>query len=129
EISFDPALDELFGITHAKQAISPTDDLVDVLAADLEPIARALNSRVRHRFELVKVASPLGAAERQAARAEASLPALPRRREAIPDDLRPLLASQAQVDGGSTSPYQILVTDLPTTAAFEVVMHGRKLVL
>src|SRR5262249_28901754 len=54
EVSFDPSLDELFGITHAKQAISPTEELNRVLVPDLEPIARALNNRVRDRFELIK---------------------------------------------------------------------------
>ena len=81
----DPALDELFGITHAKQGIAPGDELLNVLVPDLEPIGRALNGRVRRRFELVKTTTPLGAAERQAARAEPVLPALPRRREAISD--------------------------------------------
>jgi len=124
EVSFDPSLDELFGITHSKQAISPTDQILQVLVPDLEPIARALNSRVRQRFERVKIVNPLGAAERQAARAEAILPALPRRREPVPSELRELLAHHEQDLGAG--PYQILVTELSSTAAFEVaVKYGR----
>jgi hypothetical protein len=129
EISFEPALDELFGITNAKHGISPSEELLGALVPDLEPIARALNGRVRQRFELVKVKRPLGAAERQAARADAALPSLPRRREPIPDELQRLLPGHVDGHGSSASPYQIVVTDLPTTAAFEVVVRRGQLVL
>lgn len=127
EISFDASLDELFGITHAKQAISPTDELLEALVPDLEPIARALNSRVRRRFELVKVTNPLGAAEKQAARADAVLPALPKRRETVAPELRHILARHAA--GSESAPYRIVVTDLPTTAAFDVVVRRGQLFL
>jgi hypothetical protein len=129
EVSFDPSLDELFGITHAKQAIAPSEELLRVLAPDLEPIARALNGRVRHRFELLKARTPLGDAERQASRAEKALPAIPRGQDHVPEELRRLLVSCGALGEGSTSPYQLLVTELPTTAAFEVVVHRRRVVL
>src|SRR5262249_26286430 len=47
EIAFEPVLDEAFGITHTKQEIHPGDYLVDILAPELETIAKALNARVR----------------------------------------------------------------------------------
>jgi hypothetical protein len=127
EVSFDPALDELFGITHAKQAIVPSDDLLQILVPDLEPIARALNSRVRQRFELVKATAPLGAAERQAGRAEQSLPALPRRTETVPDGLKELVRSVGR--DTAAAPYQISAVELPTTAAFEVIVRDGQLLL
>lgn len=128
EVRFDPALDELFGITHSKQAITPSRDLLDVLTPDLEPIGRALNSRVRQRFELVKVATPLTAAERQAARAHALLPALPRRSDQLSPEVDELLALLADgiTDG---RPYHLAVSDLPTTAAFEARLHHGRLVV
>jgi Histidine kinase-, DNA gyrase B-, and HSP90-like ATPase len=129
EINFDPVLDELFGITHAKQGICPRPELLAVLEGDLESIARALNSRVRQRFELAKATKPLGDAERQAARAESSLPSLPRRREALPESLRQLLAKHDVSRDVSASPYQIVVGELATTAAFEVVRRRDQLVL
>jgi hypothetical protein len=129
EITFDPTLDELFGLTHAKQTISPTDELERVLAPDLEPIARALNNRVRQRFEVLKLRNPLSAAERQAARAEGALPALSRRREIIPQELQRLLADHSIGSEGQENPYQIVVTDLPTTAAFDIVVRRGRLVL
>ena len=58
EIRFDPVLDEFFGITHTKQQIIPNPQLVELLSTDLEPIANALNGRVRRRFELAKDEGP-----------------------------------------------------------------------
>jgi hypothetical protein len=129
EVSFDPSLDEMFGITHAKQAIYPREELLRVLVPDLEPIARMLNGRVRERFEAVKAKTPLGDAERQAARAEATLPALPRRREAVPAELARLLSASGAVHNGASGPYRIVVAELPTTTAFEVVVRKSQIVL
>jgi hypothetical protein len=125
EVRFDPVLDELFGITHAKQAISPRPELLDILSPDLETIARALNARVRNNFVMVKAVEPLNAAERQAARADASLPPLPRKRRPVPDELRPLVDDLPPRD----TPYRILPVELPTTNAFEVLVLGRQTIL
>ena len=129
EVRFDPVLDELFGITHSKQAIVPSEDLLQVLVPDLEPIGRALNSRVRQRFDLVKATAPLGAAERQAGRAEESLPSMPRRRDVVPDGLKDLVRMADQAFGTGTAPYQIVATELPSTAAFEIVVREGRLLL
>ena len=45
EVRFDPVLDEAFGITHTKQQIRPRDYLTEMLAEDMEGVARALNTR------------------------------------------------------------------------------------
>jgi hypothetical protein len=129
EIRFDPALDELFGITHSKQAVVPCEDLRQLLEPDIEPIARALNSRVRQRFELVKAIVPLGAAEQQAGRAEEALPSMPRRRDVIPDGLKDLVRAADQAAGTRKAPYQIFASELPTTSAFEVVVRDGRLLL
>jgi hypothetical protein len=50
EIAFDPDLDELFGINHSKQQISPTTVLKEILSPDIEAVARALNARVKSAF-------------------------------------------------------------------------------
>lgn len=125
EVNFDPVLDEMFGITHAKQAISPRPELMEIISADMETIARALNARVRQHFLLVKAKEPLTAAERQAARVDASLPPLPRRSNPIPDELKTLVEGLVRHD----SPCQIAAAELPTTAAFEVVVRDRQVVL
>src|SRR6266481_560631 len=54
EISFSSELDELFGVTHTKQKINPTEVLESILTPDLERIARELNSLVRRRYLAVR---------------------------------------------------------------------------
>lgn len=128
EVRFDPSLDELFGISHAKQAIAPKQEVLDMLTTDLEPIARALNSRVRQRFELVKVATPLTTAERQAARAHPLLPSLPRRSDRLAPALEEVVARLEEV-ATDDRPYQLAVSELPSTAAFEAALRRGRLVV
>jgi hypothetical protein len=54
EVSFEPELDELFGVTHTKQEIHPTETLLSILVPDIERIARELNGRARRQFFTVK---------------------------------------------------------------------------
>jgi hypothetical protein len=127
EVSFDPQLDELFGITHAKQQISPRSDLQALLTPDLEAIGRALNSRVRKRFENMKYTSSLDNAEKKALRAHHRLPPLP-----TPNGHgQPRLADAlAQYFGGvpsSMAPYRIAVGSLESTSAYEVLSSGGQL--
>jgi hypothetical protein len=51
EVRFSPALDELFGVTHSKQGITPSPELRSVIEPDIESVARTLNARVRAAFE------------------------------------------------------------------------------
>jgi hypothetical protein len=125
EVRFDPALDELFGITHSKQAIAARPELLDIISPDMETIARALNGRVRNRFLQVKATAPLSAAEMQAARANESLPMLPRQRRPIPAALEAVVNGLVRTD----SPYQIATAELDTTCAYEVVVQGAQIIL
>ncbi len=54
EVEFQPELDELFGVTHTKQGISPSEEVVQLLAPDFEATAHKLNARVRSSFMRVK---------------------------------------------------------------------------
>lgn len=129
EVSFDPALDELFGVTHSKQAVTPSAELLGILAPDLEPIARALNGRVRRQFEMVRAVGPLSAAEKQAARADPALPPMPKRAGTIPEELRDLVDAKSASRPASEAPYLIMVTDLPVQSAFEVLVRKGRLVM
>jgi len=129
EVSFDPALDELFGMTHAKQDVAPAGELLEILTPDMEPIARALNARVRRQFEMVKAVMPLNAAERQAARADPALPPMPKRAGVVPGHLRNIIDARAESRPASQAPYLIIVTDLREQAAFEVVVRRGQLVV
>lgn len=121
EVAFEPSLDELFGLTHAKQSIAPRPELLELLVPDVEPIARGLNSRVRRRFELTKVKTPLTLAEKQASRAASSLPPLRVRSTPIPSELRDAVGLGGDASS-STLSHRIVVTDLPGSDAFDVVL-------
>jgi hypothetical protein len=54
ELKFSPELDELFGVTHSKQGVTPRTELKLLVSSDLEAIARTLNRRVRHAFDRAK---------------------------------------------------------------------------
>lgn len=58
EVSFPPALDEEFGVTHSKQGVNPSNKVKAVLAPDLEAIARELNAKVRAAFFELKRSAP-----------------------------------------------------------------------
>lgn len=75
EIEFSPELDELFGVTHSKQGITPTAELRAMVSEDLEGIARTLNARVRERFDILRAAAPSKALD-VAAHRDFLLPAL-----------------------------------------------------
>ena len=57
EISFDPYLDDLFGVVHNKQGIRPARILLDALGPSLEAQARKLNRQVRDLFVGLRVES------------------------------------------------------------------------
>ena len=50
EVSFEPILDDLFGITHTKQMVNPTAKLKAILEPHIEAAAHKLNYRVREKF-------------------------------------------------------------------------------
>ena len=135
EIDFDPILDEPFGITHAKQAIVPSQEMTDLLSDDLGGIGRALNNRVRRRFALLKVSAPLSNAEKQAARADKSLPPLPDYPDLPPHESglssheSERILGTSDVDTPHDCPYRIVITELKSTSAFKTLVHKGQLVL
>jgi hypothetical protein len=66
EVCFRPDLDELFGVTHTKQEVHPTDQLLSILEPDIERIARELNGRARRAFINVKAETCRRKSETQA---------------------------------------------------------------
>jgi hypothetical protein len=53
EVAFEPALDEYFRVTNSKQGITPHAKLREMLAPDLERIARLLNAQTRTAFRRI----------------------------------------------------------------------------
>ena len=78
EISFDPVLDEAFGITHTKQQIRPRHDLLEAIAPDIEAAARALNGRARKAHLEARTAERFLDSEKMASEVDSRLAPLPR---------------------------------------------------
>lgn len=74
EISFNPDLDEVFGVTHTKQEIKQTEFMNNILVSDLEQTARALNNRVRLKFIDLKKTHPVLYSKQQLERTDVYLP-------------------------------------------------------
>lgn len=129
EVTFDPTLDELFGLTHAKQSITPTRELIEILAPDLEPIARSLNARVRERFQLAQARTPLSSAERRAASAAASLPRLRARSTPPPSTVPTEIAAHLAESSASEVPHRVVVSELRATVPYEVWVQCGQLIL
>lgn len=135
EIRFDPILDEAFGITHTKQQIRPRLHLIEALSADLEVMARALNSRARKAHLNAKVAERFTGSEYRASEKDemlAPLPPNPRLRDKrVLDALgKKLTSTKSERDncGGSTE-YRIVPTALNETAFFNYARDQGRLIL
>jgi hypothetical protein len=107
EISFDPILDEYFGITINKQGIRPGAALREALEPQLESIARMLNNQVRQLFEDVKFQEAAQASCRIASAADEDLPVIGR---------------GTRIDGPLA--YQIGSEPLPDTTMFRTDLRG-----
>jgi hypothetical protein len=55
EVAFSPELDELFGVTHSKQEINPTEIIRSILTREVERVARDLNNRVRKKYAAIRI--------------------------------------------------------------------------
>lgn len=133
EISFDPVLDEAFGITHTKQQVRPRRHVLEALGPDLEATARALNKRARQSHTDAKSAVRFGVAESRAAQMDRVLPRLSN--ESRPRDrsvLRKLKGKLPRSSNGSSNQstsYQIVRTSLNSTSFFEYARDKEKLIL
>lgn len=135
EIRFDPILDEAFGITHTKQQIRPRIHLIEALSADLEVMARALNSRARKAHLNAKVAERFTKSECRASEKDemlAPLPPMPRFRDKrVLDALGKKLTSteSARESCGGSTEYRIVPTALNETAFFNYARDQGRLIL
>jgi hypothetical protein len=136
EIRFEPILDELFGITHTKQQIRPSEQLLEILSADMSATAKNLNARVRKAHLRIKARAQFAESERVAAARDHLLPALPKRSASkdVSDAISTLLAKlpppkpDARSSPGATT-YSIVEGNLPDTSFFHAALHEGRLVL
>jgi hypothetical protein len=133
EIRFDPVLDERFGITHTKQQIHPTQELLDVLVKDLETIGRSLNLRVRQAHQNLKSRTEVAKSEERAAAEERTLTPLPpsspaeRRRFTKVIGRSPLLKKWASEQSNSKPRYAIFESQVDSPIFYDVVRSDGRL--
>jgi len=137
EVSFDPVLDEAFGITHTKQQIRPREYLFEILTPDLENMARALNSRVRQAYLDLKASESVVETERIAAERSRFLKPLPARKPSreqtalLQQLLRryPNLREMPRARGNGPMRYRIVGDRFKGTPFYDFVVAESRLVL
>jgi hypothetical protein len=129
EVEFEPLLDELFGLTHTKQRVNPSQLLTAVLSPHLETVARTLNRRVRQAFQQIASRRNFSPASRLAESRDALL-------EPPPSTRRSRRAGPFQEDGEQTpsSPitglhYRVSRLGLPDGTLFEPELIGKTLTM
>lgn len=112
EISFEPQLDEVFGVTHTKQEIKETEFMNAILVPDIEQTARALNNRVRMKFIDLKRTQPQVFSKGRLERNDMYLPPV-RKNDVVPEGAK----SCAVVSGLK---YRIVTKELKQDIFFDV---------
>jgi Histidine kinase-, DNA gyrase B-, and HSP90-like ATPase len=125
EIEFDPELDEMFGVTHTKQAINPTAALEKILSPDIERIGHMLNGRVRSRYAKVTSLSLITGATHLATSKDHLLEP-PIRRAGATNTIRTLPRTQGFVTGIS---YRIDHKSLDDPSFFVPLSSSEELVV
>lgn len=125
EIRFEPDLDEMFGVTHTKQEIHPTEQLSSILTPDIERIARELNARVRKAFIVVKTAGHTQReSERFATRFDNLIEPPPQAIKSIKTSAPRRIGRRGRVDGLE---YRLQMEKLDELAFFVPILEGNRL--
>lgn len=135
EVRFDSILDDAFGITHTKQQIRPQEYLSDILAPEMEMMAKVLNSRVRRSHSQLKASSVTAPMEQCAGERDARLTPLPKVRPGKADDdlvqrliqrhpiLKELPSDDAPIE------YRIIEDQLSDRSFFQTVKQDGRLIV
>lgn len=122
EISFNPHLDEVFGVTHTKQEIKQTPFMSNILVPDLEQTAKVLNNRVRQKFIELKMQQPPMHAKQQLESTDVYLPAIKKRPGKSAIDLE-------GSSGVMGLKYKIVVKELKHKLFFETIERNDTVIL
>jgi anti-sigma regulatory factor (Ser/Thr protein kinase) len=135
EVRFDPMLDEAFGITHTKQQIKPKDYLTEALTNFIETTAKALNSRVRESFALIKSTKSSNSAEQIAVSRDVRMTPLPPEAPVVRPpvhkallDRSPLLKRIEENGKSDSTTYHIIEDEIASTTFLEPIRLGNAIV-
>jgi hypothetical protein len=121
EISFQPELDEVFGVTHTKQEVNEIEYMTRILVPDLEQTARALNNRVRLSFIELKKSHPNTIAKAQLERTDVYQPAI--------TNFKKLIGHEGLHHTIKAMKYKIVTKDLSTDIFFDIAQDQKNIVL
>lgn len=121
EISFQPELDEVFGVTHTKQEIKEMEYMCSILVPDLEQTARALNNRVRLSFIELKKNQPSTFTKTQLERTDVYQPAI--------KNIKKLAGKGDPYNTAKGMQYKIIARELPSDFFFDVAQDHNNVVL
>jgi hypothetical protein len=121
EISFNPELDEAFGVTHTKQEIKETEFMNTILVPDIEQTARALNNRVRLKFIDMRKVQPQFFSKQQLERNDMYLPPVKKGAQVILEKRGSIKVKGLQ--------YEIVTKELNRDIFFDVEEVGDCIVL
>ena len=121
EISFQPELDEVFGVTHNKQEIKEMEYMKSILTPDIEQIARALNNRVRLSFIELKKNQPSTHAKTLLERTDVYLPAI--------KGVKKIAGKRDDNNPAKGMHYKIITKELPNDIFFDVAQDHNNVVL
>jgi hypothetical protein len=121
-VRFQPDLDEFFGVTHTKQEIHPTEQLLTILVPDVERIARELNGRARRAFLEVKGDNSARESEKTAERHDSLLEPPPPPPKAANSVLRELKYGTRGRVGGLE--YRLKFEKLDSSCLYEPSLEG-----
>jgi hypothetical protein len=135
ELKFDSGLDEVFGITHTKQQIRPTQDLLQAIVPDIEAMAKTLNRRVRQSHERLHFSSAARPAESIAAIKERLLPAVKQSKRGNKIDVSKFLKKHPELvnadrQGAKSHPkYSLVIDKVSSDRFFQSVKHGGQIIV
>jgi hypothetical protein len=138
EVSFEPVLDEAFGITHTKQQIRPREYLLEILTPDFENMARTLNSRVRQAHLDIKAVQGAEETERIATERGRLLKPLPRKGKSSRDQTAllgqlvkryPALRERGPARKNGTIRYRVVEDRFRETTFYNFVLDDNRLIL
>jgi hypothetical protein len=127
EVAFQPDLDEMFGVTHTKQEIHPSERLLSILVPDIERIARELNGRARRAFLNFKPEPSLRDSERAAETRDSLLEPPPSTTDVPIDSPRMKRRGSRGRVGGLE--YRIKFEKLDTSCLYEPSLDGTRVIL
>lgn len=137
EVSFDPILDEAFGITHTKQQIRPRDHLLEAIVPEIEATAKSLNGAVRREFQELKSTADRDPLEQSMVRIEPKLPPIAKRRandngstavQAL-RDRHPMLRVEPPAANGRAGEYRVVEDATESKALFDVHTDGGRVIV